>query len=117
MLHSRLSIGEQADIWQGIYHGDYDIVVGPRSAIFAPLPDLGLIIVDEEHEWAYKQTDKIPRYNARDVAIKMAELTGATMILGSATPSIETYYKAQRSEYQLVELTGACYSHGIFSFT
>jgi primosomal protein N' (replication factor Y) (superfamily II helicase) len=104
LLHSRLSQGEQSDIWQGIIHGDYDIVVGPRSAIFAPLKNLGLIIVDEEHEWAYKQSDKIPRYNARDVSVKLAELTGATLILGSATPSIESYYKAQRSEYQLVEL-------------
>lgn len=104
LLHSKLSLGQQYDVWQGICRGDLDIVIGPRSAIFAPQPDLGLIIVDEEHEWAYKQSDKMPRYHARDVAVQLAGLTGATLILGSATPSIETYYRAQRSEYQLVEL-------------
>ena len=104
LLHSKLSLGQQYDVWHGIRRGDFDIVIGPRSAIFVPQPDLGLIIVDEEHEWAYKQSDKMPRYHARDVAVKLAALTGATLVLGSATPSIETYYRAKRSEYQLVEL-------------
>ena len=104
LLHSRLSLGQQYDVWHGIRSGNFDIVIGPRSAIFAPQPDLGLIIVDEEHEWAYKQSDKMPRYHARDVAVKLAALTGATLVLGSATPSIETYFKAKRSEYQLVGL-------------
>jgi primosomal protein N' (replication factor Y) len=104
ILHSKLSLGEQFDEWQRIRKGDFDVVIGPRSAIFAPQPDLGLIVIDEEHEWTYKQTDTSPRYQARDVALKLAELTGAVVILGSATPDVETFYHAQRGGYRLLEL-------------
>jgi len=104
VLHSGLSLGEQFDEWRRIRDGMCDVVIGPRSALFAPQPDLGLIIIDEEHEWTYKQSDKSPHYHARDVAIKLAQLTGAVVILGSATPDVETYYKALQGDYELVEL-------------
>jgi len=106
VLHSQLSLGEQFDEWQRIRNGDFDVVIGPRSAVFAPQPDLGLIVVDEEHEWSYKQSDKSPRYHARDVALKLAELTGTVVILGSATPDVETYYHARQGDYKLLELPG-----------
>ncbi len=104
VLHSGLSLGEQFDEWQWIQEGNCDVIVGPRSALFAPLTDLGLIIIDEEHEWTYKQEDKSPRYHARDGAIKLAQLSGAAVILGSATPDVGSFYRAQQGEYQLVEL-------------
>jgi primosomal protein N' (replication factor Y) (superfamily II helicase) len=104
LLHSKLSPGEQFDEWQRIHEGGSDIVVGPRSAIFAPQPGLGLIIVDEEHEWAYKQTDKMPRYHAREVAVELARLTGATLILGSATPDVESYQRTANKQFSLIEL-------------
>ncbi len=104
VIHSGLSLGEQFDEWHRIKEGGCDVVIGPRSALFAPQSDLGLIVIDEEHEWTYKQSDKSPRYHARDVAIKLAELTGAVVILGSATPDVETFYRAQQGEYQLVEI-------------
>ena len=104
VLHSGLPLGEQFDEWQWIAEGNSDVVIGPRSALFAPLPDLGLIIIDEEHEWTYKQEDKSPRYHARDVAIKLAQLTDATVILGSATPDVGSFHKATQGEYHLVEL-------------
>jgi len=103
VLHSKLSLGEQFDEWQRIRNGEFDVVIGSRSAIFAPQPDLGLIVIDEEHEWTYKQPDT-PRYHARDVAIKLAELTGALVILGSATPDVETFYHAQKGDYHLLQL-------------
>ena len=103
VLHSRLSLGEQYDEWHRIQKGEFDVVIGSRSAIFAAQPDLGLIIIDEEHEWTYKQ-DNSPHYHARNVALKLAELTGALVVLGSATPDIESYYKAQSGEYKLLEL-------------
>jgi primosomal protein N' (replication factor Y) len=104
VLHSGLSLGEQFDEWQWIMEGNCEVVIGPRSALFAPLPSLGLIIIDEEHEWTYKQEDKSPRYHARDAAIRLSKLSGAVVILGSATPDIGSFYKAQQGEYQLVEL-------------
>jgi len=104
VLHSGLSPGEQFDEWQWIMEGNCDVVIGPRSALFAPLPNLGLIIIDEEHEWTYKQEDKSPRYHARDVAIELAQLSDAVVILGSATPDIGSFHKAQQGEYYLVEL-------------
>jgi len=104
LLHSKLSLGEQFDEWRRIRNGEFDVVIGSRSAIFAPQPDLGLIVIDEEHEWAYKQQDKAPRYHARDVALKLAELTGAAVILGSATPDVATYYHAQQGDYRLLQL-------------
>ncbi len=103
VLHSRLSLGEQFDEWHRIRKGEFDVVIGSRSAIFAAQPDLGLIIIDEEHEWTYKQ-DNSPHYHARNVALKLAELTGAQVVLGSATPDVESYYKAQNGEYKLLEL-------------
>jgi primosomal protein N' (replication factor Y) (superfamily II helicase) len=103
VLHSGLSPGEQLDEWWRIKNGEFDVVIGPRSAIFAPQPDLGLVIIDEEHEWTYKQDDS-PRYHTREVAIKLAELTGATVVLGSATPDITSYYRALNGEFHLLEL-------------
>ncbi len=103
VIHSRLSTGEQFDQWWRTKKGEFDVVIGARSAVFAPQPDLGLIVMDEEHEWTYKQEDT-PRYHAREVALKMAELSGATVVLGSATPDIESYYRAQSGRYRLLEL-------------
>jgi len=103
VLHSKLSLGERFDEWQRIRDGEFDVVIGPRSAIFAPQPELGLIVIDEEHEWTYKQ-DNSPRYHARDVAIKLAELARAVVILGSATPDVETFYHAQAGDYHLLQL-------------
>ena len=104
VLHSKLSPGEQFDEWHLIREGEFDVVIGSRSAVFAPQPDLGLIVIDEEHEWTYKQHDKIPLYHARDAALKLAELTGSVVILGSATPDIESYHQAQKGNYRLLEL-------------
>ena len=104
ILHSQLSLGEQFDEWRQIKGGGVDAVIGPRSAIFAPQPELGLIVIDEEHEWTYKQEDKSPRYHARQAAIKLAQLCGAVVILGSATPDVETYYHARQGDYRLLEL-------------
>ncbi len=104
VLHSRLSAGQLFDQWWRIRDGDYDVVVGPRSALFAPVSGLGLIVIDEEHEWTYKQHDSEPRYHARDVALKLADLSGAVVIMGSATPDVETYHRAQQGEYKLLEL-------------
>jgi primosomal protein N' (replication factor Y) len=105
VLHSQLSLGEQFDEWRRISNGEFDVVIGARSAVFAPQPELGLIIIDEEHEWTYKQSDKSPHYHARDVAIKLAELTGAVVVLGSATPDVETFYQAQAGNYHLLQLS------------
>ncbi|MCP4608149.1 MAG: primosomal protein N', partial [Planctomycetes bacterium] len=104
VLHSKLSPGEQFDEWHRIREGEFDVVIGSRSAIFAPQPDLGLIVIDEEHEWTYKQHDKTPLYHARDAALKLAELTGSVVILGSATPDIKSYHQAQKGNYRLLEL-------------
>ncbi len=104
VLHSKLSPGEQFDEWYRIRDGECDVVIGSRGAIFAPQPDLGLIVIDEEHEWTYKQHDKSPLYHARDVALKLAELTGAVVILGSATPDIASYHRAHTGRYHLLEL-------------
>ena len=103
LLHSRLSDSERYRTWQAIMSGEIDVVVGARSAVFAPLDKLGIVIVDEEHETSYKQQDS-PRYNAREVAIERARRAGAVIILGSATPTIETYQRALDGEYGLYEL-------------
>ncbi len=113
VFHSGLSAGERFDEWHRIKRGDCDVVIGPRSALFVPQPDLGLIVIDEEHEWTYKQSDKQPRYHAREAAIKFAELSGAAVILGSATPDVETFYRAQRGEFELVELKERITPRGI----
>jgi primosomal protein N' (replication factor Y) (superfamily II helicase) len=101
--HSGLSDGERHDQWQRIRRGDIDVVVGTRSAVFAPLQEVGLIVVDEEHDGSYKQ-DESPRYNGRDVAIVRAQRAGALVVLGSATPSMETYHNAVAGKYEHVVL-------------
>jgi primosomal protein N' (replication factor Y) len=103
VLHSNLSAGERHDEWHKIRQGRARIVIGARSAIFAPVEPLGLIVVDEEHEHTYKQ-EEAPRYHARDVAIVRGRMEGATVILGSATPSLESYYNCQRGKYTLLEM-------------
>ena len=105
VLHSGLTIGQRFDQWRKIKDDDYQVVVGSRSSIFAPLNNLGLIVIDEEHEWTYKQNDGVPRYHARDVAMQLAGLTSATVILGSASPDIESYRRAMLGRYRLAELT------------
>lgn len=115
VIHSDLSLGEQYDEWHRIDEGNCDVVIGPRSALFAPQPDLGLIIIDEEHEWAYKQSDKSPRYHAREAAIRLAELSGAAVILGSATPDVATYYRGKQGIYQVIELKERVTPGGIVS--
>lgn len=104
VLHSALSIGERFDQWWKIYEGRVDVVVGARSAVFAPLPRLGLIVLDEEHERTYKQEEGSIRYQAREVAIKRCALVGGQVVLGSATPAVESYHKALKGEYVLSEL-------------
>jgi primosomal protein N' (replication factor Y) len=101
--HSGLSDGERHDQWQRIRRGDVDVVVGTRSAVFAPILRLGLIIVDEEHDSSYKQEES-PRYHGRDVAVMRARHAGAVALLGSATPSLESYQNAKRGRYELVTL-------------
>jgi len=101
--HSGLSDGERHDQWQRIRRGDIDIVVGTRSAVFAPLEDVGLIVVDEEHDGSYKQEES-PRYNGRDVAIVRAQRAGALVVLGSATPSMESYHNAMTGKYERIVL-------------
>jgi primosomal protein N' (replication factor Y) len=101
--HSGLSDGERHDQWQRIRRGDVDVVVGTRSAVFAPIEHLGLIVVDEEHDGSYKQ-EEIPRYNGRDVAIVRAQRAGALIVLGSATPSMETYHNAMAGKYERIVL-------------
>jgi primosomal protein N' (replication factor Y) len=105
VIHSAMTDRERLDSWRGIRQGKYQIVVGPRSAIFAPLPDIGLIIVDEEHDGSYKQDDPSPRFHGRDSAIMRAKLNNVPVVLGSASPSVESYYQASQGRYQLLELT------------
>ena len=104
VLHSGLSRGEHHDQWWGIREGGYGVVIGSRSAVFAPQPDLGVIVIDEEHEWTYKQQDTSPHYHAREVAIKLAELANAVVILGSATPDVVSNSRAVEGEFELLEL-------------
>lgn len=101
--HSGLSDGERHDQWQRIRRGEVDVVVGTRSAVFSPLRDVGLIIVDEEHDNSYKQEES-PRYNGRDVALVRAQKAGALAVLGSATPSMETYFNAMSGKYERIVL-------------
>lgn len=103
VMHSGLSAGERFDQWRAVSRGNYQVVVGARSAIFAPVKNLGLVVVDEEHEATYKQ-NRSPRYHAREVAIRRARLNGASAILGSATPSIESRYKCEVGEFHLLGL-------------
>jgi primosomal protein N' (replication factor Y) (superfamily II helicase) len=104
VLHSGLSLGERYDEWRRLRRGEAMLAIGSRSAVFAPLPNLGLIIVDEEHEPSYKH-DGAPRYHARDVARQLAEITGSTIIFGSATPSVESYAAARSGHMTLITLS------------
>jgi primosomal protein N' (replication factor Y) len=103
VLHSHLSTGERHDEWHKIRDGRAKIVIGARSAVFAPVEPLGLIIVDEEHEHSYKQ-EEAPRYNARDVAVVRGQMEGAVVVLGSATPSMESLHNAKKGKYRLLEM-------------
>jgi primosomal protein N' (replication factor Y) len=104
VTHSGLTDRQRFDQWWQIRDGDYDVVIGPRSALFSPLPNLGLIVIDEEHEWTYKQADAHPFYHARTTALELARTTGAVVVMGSATPDVETYYLAKQGHYRLLEL-------------
>ena len=104
VYHSRFNDNERVEVWQKVLKGEFRIVLGARSSVFLPFEDLGLIIVDEEHESSYKQFDPAPRYNARDAAIYLGHVHQAKVLLGSATPSFESYYNAQTDKYGLVEL-------------
>ena len=104
VFHSKMSAGERLDAWMACYNRKVKIVVGPRSALFIPLQEIGLIVVDEEHETTYKQSDIAPRYHARDVAIYWAKMNNATVILGSATPSLDSYYNARKNKFKLLEI-------------
>lgn len=103
VINSRISEKKRAEEWKKIYEGKAELIIGSRSALFYPFKDLGLIIIDEEHEYSYKQ-EQNPKYNTRDVAKKISELTDSKLIFGSATPSIETMYLAKNGEYELHEL-------------
>jgi primosomal protein N' (replication factor Y) len=103
VLHSGLSTGERFDEWQRIRKGEVDVVIGARSAIFAPLDHLGLIVVDEEHDMSYKQ-DTVPRYHGRDTAVMRAQFEQIPVLLGSATPSLESYYNTQTNKYHLTTI-------------
>ena len=103
VMHSRMSAGERYDQMQRAANGELDVMIGPRSALFTPFPNLGLIVIDEEHENSYK-SEQVPRYHARETAIARAEMEHASVVLGSATPSMESYYRCQTREYRLIEL-------------
>lgn len=118
VIHSGLSQGERYDVWRKVRAGAFDVVVGPRSALFAPLPRLGLIIVDEEHEPSYKQDAEVwgsfkTFYDARPTARRLAELVGGIVIYGSATPSLESYYAAQQGELTLLNMPRRVIGHGV----
>lgn len=104
VIHSKLSDGQRFDVYKRIRSGEIKIVIGARSALFAPLNNIGIIIVDEEHDHSYKQTEKNPKYNARDSAIVRAKLNSAVIVLGSATPSLETFYNFKAGKYKMLEL-------------
>ena len=98
-------MGEKYDQIRRAKDGEIDVIIGPRSALFTPFPDLGVIVVDEEHESSYK-SESMPRYHARETAVMIASMHGASVILGSATPSMEAYYRARQGEYRLYEMRG-----------
>lgn len=102
--HSQMSLAERREVWLKLQSGEFHIVIGPRSAVFAPVKDLGLIIVDEEHDDSYKQNDPNPRYSGRDTAIYRAKLSNSVVILGSATPDVSSYYNAKQHKYKLLTL-------------
>jgi len=104
VYHSRFNDNERVEVWHKVLNREYKIVLGARSSVFLPFTDLGLIVVDEEHETSYKQFDPAPRYNARDAAIYLGNVFGAKVLLGSATPSIESYYNAKVGKYGFAEI-------------
>lgn len=104
VIHSRMSLGERYDSWQKVLKGRATVVIGARSALFAPLKNIGFIVVDEEHDASYKQDDQTPKYNARDSAVMLAKFYNCPILLGSATPSIESMYNAKTGKYILYEL-------------
>ncbi len=110
VMHSRLSAGERYDQWRRLRAGELRLVVGSRSALFAPVQRLGLIVLDEEHEWSYKQ-EQTPRYHARAAAVELARIAGATCVLGSATPDLESAYRAERGEYALLKMPQRIMGH------
>ncbi len=103
IMNSTLSKGEKYDLYEQALKGNVDIVIGPRSALFTPMPNLGVIIIDEEHESSYK-SETVPKYHARETAVELARLYGAFVVLGSATPSVDAYYRAETGEYKLFKL-------------
>ena len=112
IMNSRMSAGESYDQMQREKIGDVDVMIGPRSALFTPFPNLGLIVIDEEHENTYK-SEQVPRYHARETAIKRGQIEGASVVLGSATPSLEAYYNAEKGEYRLLELSNRAGKHAL----
>lgn len=104
VYHSRLGDNERAEIWSKVLKNEYSIILGARSAVFLPFSDLGLLVIDEEHESSYKQYDPAPRYHARDTAIYLAKIHQGKVLLGSATPSLESYYNAKTGKYGFAEL-------------
>ena len=113
VLHSRLTAGERYDTWRRARQGLFDIVVGPRSALFTPLVNLGVIIIDEEHDASYKQTPPVPPpyYHVRETAVQLGRILGTTVIMGSATPDVVTYHRAQGGRYHLLELPRRVMGH------
>lgn len=105
VYHSKFNHSERIEIWQAVKEKKYQVILGARSALLLPFNELGLVIVDEEHDYSFKQQDPAPRYHARDTAIYLARASGAKTILGTATPSVESYYNAQSGKYGYVELT------------
>lgn len=111
LTHSRLSDGERYDTWRRASRNQLSVIVGPRSALFTPLPNVGLIVLDESHDQSYNQNFRLPYYNGRDVAEEYAKLLGATCIFGTATPDSESYWKSIRGDYQLIELPERIIAH------
>lgn len=111
LIHSRLSTGERYDTWRRARAGSLPLIVGPRSALFAPLPNLGLIVLDECHDPAYRQEDMQPNYDAVEAAITYARLTNSVLILGSATPDVDLYYRAQQERWELLRLPVRILAH------
>ena len=104
VLHSRQKQAEKFNQWWGIRDGRYDVVVGPRSALFAPVPNLGLVVIDEEHEATFKQQEGQPRYHTRTTALELGRMSGSVVVLGSATPDVESYFLAEQGRYGLLQL-------------
>jgi primosomal protein N' (replication factor Y) len=111
LVHSRLSPGERYDTWRRARAGKLSVIIGPRSALFTPLPDLGLIVVDESHDHSYYQSTQLPYYHAREMAISLGRITGAICILGTATPDVTSYHHAQTGRWQLLELPARILAH------